>query len=154
MKFECYFSRVRGIKTILGIAAFLFFGVTSLSAQGEQIFKGQICLGPEGRTPTIENGQARLPCTVAHPKRNARYILFNPADKTTYYVESHSKAKPFAGRDVVVIGTLDSATGFHFTSMNCSAHCRRRLRRLPLFTSTAMPAPGEWRQRGGPPLRN
>ena len=99
------------VKTILGIAAFLFFGVSSLSAQGEQIFKGQICLGPEGRTPTIENGQARLPCTIAHPKRNSRYILFNPADKTTYYVESHSKAKQFAGRDVIVIGTLDNATG-------------------------------------------
>jgi hypothetical protein len=98
-------------RTILGIAACLLFGASSLAAQGEQIFKGQICLGPEGRTPTIENGQARLPCTIAHPKRNARYILFNPEDKTTYYVETHSKAKPFAGRDVVVIGTLDSATG-------------------------------------------
>jgi hypothetical protein len=98
-------------KAILGAAACLLFGAMSLFAQGEQVFKGDICLGPEGRTPVVENGQARLPCTVAHPKRGAKYILFNPENKVTYQLDGHNKAKAYAGITVVVIGTLDQSTG-------------------------------------------
>jgi hypothetical protein len=101
---------LRWKRTILGVAACVLFGVSSIAAQGEQTFKGRICLAPEGRTPTMENGQVTLPCTIAHPKRGVRYILFNPEDKTTYYIDGHAKPKDFAGRDVIVIGSLDQAT--------------------------------------------
>jgi hypothetical protein len=85
-------------------------GVQSLRAQGEQVFKGKICLGPEGRTPTTINGELSLPCTIPHPKRSSGYILFDPETKTTYRLDPRGKAKGFAGRKVVVLGTLDRAT--------------------------------------------
>jgi hypothetical protein len=89
----------------------VLFSALSVFAQGEQVFKGDICLGPEGRTPIVENGQSRLPCTIPHPKRGAKYILFNSETKATYQLEGHGKAKAYAGRTVVVVGTLDQSTG-------------------------------------------
>jgi hypothetical protein len=91
----------------VGALASLLFGASSLPAQGEQIFKGKICLGPDGRTPTTINGEVSLPCTVPHPKSGAGYILFNPETKTTYRLDPRGKAKAFAGRKVVVLGVLD-----------------------------------------------
>jgi hypothetical protein len=98
-------------RAIVGTAACILFGAMSLFAQGEQEFKGQVCLGPEGRTPIIQNGQATLPCTIKHPKRGAKYILFNPKNKTSYQLEGHLNPKAFAGTDVVVLGVLDQTTG-------------------------------------------
>ena len=92
------------------VALVLLSGISAFG-QAEQIFKGKVCLGPEGRTPTTINGELSLPCTVPHPKLGARYILFNPDTKTTYYIEGHPKPKSFAGMRVVVVGTLDTSTG-------------------------------------------
>jgi len=100
----------RVAKTTLGLTACLLLSAVSVFAQGEQVFKGDICLGPEGRTPIVENGQSRLPCTIPHPKRGAKYILFNPDNKVTYQLDGH-KPKAYAGRTVVVLGTLDRSTG-------------------------------------------
>lgn len=97
-------------RTIAGVAACLFFAALSVAAQGEQTFKGDLCLGPEGRTPTVVNGQSSLPCTIPHPKRGAKYILFNSENKTTYQLDGHFRPKDFAGRTVTVLGTLDPAT--------------------------------------------
>jgi hypothetical protein len=93
------------------VLACLLFGASSLFAQGEQVFKGKICLGPEGRTPEMINGEVSLPCTVPHPPRGASYILFNPDTKVTYHLDARGKAKAFAGRRVIVLGTLDQAGG-------------------------------------------
>ena len=98
---------MRSVLVCAGALASLLLGATSLRAQGEQIFKGKICLGPEGRTPTTINGEVSLPCTIPHPKRGAGYILFNPETKTTYQLDPRGKAKAFAGRRVVVLGVLD-----------------------------------------------
>lgn len=87
----------------------VLFAAMSLSAQSEQIFKGDMCLGPEGRTPVMKDGQASLPCTVKHPKRGSTYILFNAENKTTYQLSGHIKPKEFAGKSVVVVGILDQA---------------------------------------------
>jgi hypothetical protein len=97
-------------KTIIGVAAYLFLGALSLSAQGQQLFKGDICLGPEGRTPIVENGESKLPCLIAHPKRGAKYILFNPENKITYHLDNREKAEAFAGNNVFVSGILDEKT--------------------------------------------
>ena len=107
-------TRAPGMPTtrmIIGFAACAFFCASSVAAQGEQIFKGKICLGPEGRTPIIQNGQASLPCTIAHPKRGAKYILFNSENKITYHLDGHPNPKPFAGEETIIIGTLDNASG-------------------------------------------
>lgn len=105
-------------KAAVGIFAFVLFGAVNLHAQAEQIFKGEICLGPEGRTPIVKDGQTMLPCTVKHPKTGSKYILFNEDTKTSYKLEGHPKPKAFAGRDVVIVGTLDSSTGtIHIDNM-------------------------------------
>jgi len=105
-------------KTIIGVAACLLFGTLNLAAQAEQVFRGDICVGPEGRTPTIENGEASLPCTIPHPKRGAKYILFVAESKTSYQLDDRSKAKPFAGENVFVSGILDKPTAtIHVTNV-------------------------------------
>lgn len=98
-------------KILIGVAAFLLFGTCSPAGPGEQVFRGQICLGPEGRAPITVNGQTGLPCTVAHPKRGAKYVLLNAESKTVYQLEDRTttKAKDFAGVNVFVTGVLDSA---------------------------------------------
>jgi len=105
-------------KTLIGVAACLLFGALNLAGQTEQVLRGDICLGPEGRTPTIENGQASLPCTIPHPKRRAKYILFVPEDKITYQLDDRSKVQPFAGENAFVSGVLDKATStIHVTNV-------------------------------------
>jgi hypothetical protein len=98
-------------KTAVGVVACVLIGAASLCAQGEQVFKGMVCLGPEGRTPIVKDGQSMLPCTVKHPKMGSKYVLFNSDTKISYKVDGHPKPKAFAGHDVVIIGTLDPATG-------------------------------------------
>jgi len=98
-------------KIVVIAGAWLFLGAWNVSAQGEQIFKGKICVGPEGRTPTVVNGETTLPCLVPHPKRGVKYILFNAENKTTYHLDGHWKAKSFVGMEVDLVGTLDTATG-------------------------------------------
>src|SRR5580658_7093384 len=68
-------------KTLIGVAACLLFAALTIAAQEEQVFRGDICLGPDGRTPTIENGEASLPCTIPHPKRRAKYVRVVGQDK-------------------------------------------------------------------------
>jgi len=105
-------------KIIIGVAAHLVFGALNLAAQGEQLFKGLVCLGPEGRAPVTMNGQTGLPCTIAHPKRGAKYVLLNFENNTLYQLDDRSKAKDFAGVNVFVSGTLNEAAGtIHITDI-------------------------------------
>ena len=98
-------------KAIIAVAVCASFGALNLAAQGERVFKGKVCLGPEGRTPITENGETGLPCTDAHPKRGARYVLYNPEKNTAYQLDGHTKPKAFAGRSVIVMGSLDQSGG-------------------------------------------
>lgn len=98
-------------KALIVAAAYFFLGTFSLAAQEMRMFKGGICVGPEGRAPVEINGQSSLPCTVAHPKRGAKYVLFNPENKITYYLDDRTKAEAFAGKNVFVSGILNEKTG-------------------------------------------
>jgi hypothetical protein len=112
-------SELPAMKIVVATVVWVLLGAWSVSAQGEQIFKGKICVGPEGRTPTIVNGETTLPCTVPHSKKSVRYILFNAGNKSTYHLEGLSKIKSFAGMEVDVVGTLDTATGtIHVDEIN------------------------------------
>lgn len=102
--------RIAAVSFLEFVACFAL-GTPSLHAQSEQIFKGKICLGPEGRTSTLIDGEVSLPCVVPHPKGDAGYILFNPKTKISYRLEPRGKAHSFAGRKVTVLGTLNEATG-------------------------------------------
>ena len=104
-------ARFRKERAMIGSAACLLFSAMSLFAQGEQVFKGQVCLGPEGRTPVMRDGHAALPCTIKHPKRGAKYVLFNPETNVSYPLDGRLNSKTFAGRNVVILGTLDPTTG-------------------------------------------
>jgi hypothetical protein len=98
-------------RTIIGVAACVFFGAVSVAAQGQQIFKGEICWVPGGRAAILERSQATAQCTDARRKKGATYVLSNPENKTVYQLDGHKKPKTFAGNNVVVVGTLDKATG-------------------------------------------
>jgi hypothetical protein len=99
--------KLGGLVRRVGALALLLFGAANLAAQTEQLFKGKICLSPEGRTPTTIGGELSLPCMIPHPKRGANYILFNPDTKTTYLLDPRGRARAFGGRKVVVLGVLD-----------------------------------------------
>jgi hypothetical protein len=108
-------------KNAVGVVACVLFGALSLCAQAEQVFKGEVCLAPEGRTPIVKDGQSMLPCTIKHPKMGSKYILFNSDNKISYKLDGHPKPKAFAGHDVVIVGTLDPATStIHIDDMFAS----------------------------------
>jgi hypothetical protein len=98
-------------KRFIGVVAWVFLGALGLAAQGEQIFKGKICWVPGERAAVLGESQAAAQCTDARAKRGAKYVLSNPESKTVYQLNGHQKPKVLAGNDVVVIGTLDRATG-------------------------------------------
>jgi hypothetical protein len=98
-------------KAIIGVVAFILFGASSLAAQGKQVFKGEICLGPGGRTAILEDTQTTERCNVEGAKRGANYVLANFENKTVYQLDGHKKLKDFAGDNVVVVGSLDQIAG-------------------------------------------
>lgn len=49
-------------------------------------------------------------CVKACVKMGSKYVLFDAASKTTYELDDQSKPQEFAGKNVQVTGTLDSAT--------------------------------------------
>jgi hypothetical protein len=89
----------------------MLLGTLSLVAQNSQIFKGQICVGAGERTLMFEKIQNTAPCTVAHAKRGAHYVVANPANKTVYQLDGSKKPQAFAGNNVLVVGSLDKDTG-------------------------------------------
>jgi hypothetical protein len=99
------------MKAIVRVAACVFFGALGLAAQGEQIFKGKICWVPGGRAAILDKSRATAQCTDARAKKGAQYVLYNLENKTVYQLDGHKKPKAFAGNNVVVVGTLDKATG-------------------------------------------
>jgi hypothetical protein len=98
-------------KAFIAVAAFVLFAPLSLAAQGEQIFKGRICLGPDVHTATLEKDHAAAQCTALRPQKNAHYVFSDLDNKTVYQLGGHKKPKAFAGQYVVVVGTLDKDTG-------------------------------------------
>lgn len=109
-------------RAIVGVIAWVLFGVLSLAAQGEQAFKGEItdciCSGLLEHTVMLEKNGTTPLCTVACAKKGAKYVLSNPENKTVYQLDNQRKPKAFAGKNVVVIGTPDETTGtIHVSDM-------------------------------------
>lgn len=50
-------------------------------------------------------------CTLKCVKMGSKFVLYNPATKTTYQLDDQTKPEQFAGEQVKVTGTLDSSTG-------------------------------------------
>jgi hypothetical protein len=122
--------RFRREKALLGAAACMLFSVLNLIAQGQQIFKGRVCV--EGGVPTTlaANGQAyTAQCNVIRAKRGAHYLLSDPENKTVYLLDGHKSPRIFAGQRVFVVGSLDKVTA--------TIHVEDILRALPLAVSQA-----------------
>jgi hypothetical protein len=52
-------------------------------------------------------GRDKATCTQKCIQLGAKYVLFDPAKKTTYTLDDQDKAAAFAGRKVQVKGTMD-----------------------------------------------
>src|ERR1700722_12376792 len=99
-------ARVRMMKAISGIFAFVLCGALGAAAQDLQVFKGEItdakCAGPAEGGAVVERGEATLSCSGAHPTKGAKYVLSSAEDKTIYQLDSQRKSKAFLGQKVLV----------------------------------------------------
>lgn len=50
-------------------------------------------------------------CTLACAQAGSKFVLYDPASKTTYQLDDQSKAKEYAGEKVNVTGTYNAKTG-------------------------------------------
>jgi hypothetical protein len=98
-------------RIIVGASACMLFSALGVAAQGEQSFKGKICLEPDGPTEIWQNSKVMPDCTIARPKRGSKFALFNFENKTVYRINGRTKARDFLGKNVTVIGTFDQAIG-------------------------------------------
>lgn len=48
-------------------------------------------------------------CTKGCVQAGAKYVLYNPATKTTYQLDDQSKPAAFAGQEVKVTGKIDAS---------------------------------------------
>jgi EF hand len=98
-------------KAILALAAWVLFGALSLAAQEQRAFKGEItdcmCSRLAKRTAMSDKSGTTPLCPAACANQGAKYVLFNPEKKTVYQLDNQRRPKPFAGKDVVIIGSLD-----------------------------------------------
>jgi hypothetical protein len=102
-------------KAVLGVVACVLFSAGCLFAQGEQIFKGQItrctCARPDERAATSDRGANMAPCSTACASKGAKYVLTDTKNSAVYQLDKQRKSKAFAGQYVMVLGTLNKATG-------------------------------------------
>ena len=97
----------------------------SLAGPADQTFTGEIMdsacasmgshsgmMGKEGGPKTAKA------CTAACVKGGAKYVLYDPATKTTYQLDDQAKPEQFAGSKVKVMGSYDTASKtIHVTSI-------------------------------------
>jgi hypothetical protein len=106
--------RCRMGKIVIAVAC-LLFSASSLAGRDNQTFKGQItdssCSGPAGHAAMLKKGETTAECAIACVKMGAKYVLSNPDDKTLYPLDDQKRPEAFAGKNVIVIGTLDKTSG-------------------------------------------
>jgi uncharacterized protein DUF5818 len=85
-------------------------------ATGGHTFSGEImdsmCAGMGGHEQMLQGGKIKnaKECTLECAKMGAKYVLYNPATKTTYELDDQKKPEQFAAQKVTVTGSLDAAT--------------------------------------------
>lgn len=104
--------RLKG--TTVAILACVLLSAIELAAQN-QTFKGAImdsmCAAAKGHSAMLKPGESAADCTLACVKAGAKFVLFNAQNNTVYQLSDQAKPKAFAGRNVLVVGSLDRATG-------------------------------------------
>lgn len=109
------------VKVVLGLVVWLLVIACCPAQGGEQMFKGQItrCMCDASAHSVATSDKPRVPsnqagpiaaCNVSCVKKGIKYFLSDPANKATYLLDKQRESKPFAGRFVIVLGTLDAAS--------------------------------------------
>lgn len=121
-------------KILIGIAATLILAAMSFAAQTRQTFTGQIMdsgcaalgshammMASHGMAGKENDPAARKACTLDCVKNGAKFVLYNPATKTTYQLDNQKTPQAYAGEDVKVTGTLNANTNtIHVTKISKS----------------------------------
>ena len=85
-------------------------------AANANTFSGEImdsmCAGMGGHEQMLQSGKVKnaKECTLECVKMGAKYVLYDPATKTTYQLDDQKQPEQFAGEKVTVKGSLDAAT--------------------------------------------
>jgi hypothetical protein len=96
-------------KLLIAIATFVLCGMFPHAAHGQQIMRGQICDGA-ART-TSDSSKAGVDCKIDKLKRGDHFVFVSSQDQSVYQIDGGKKTKPFAGMNVVVIGSVDRRAG-------------------------------------------
>jgi len=79
---------------------------------GEIMDSACAAMGSHEQMMKSEGSKSAKDCTLECVKKmGSKFVLYNPATKTTYQLDDQTKPEQFAGEKVDVTGTLDSATG-------------------------------------------
>jgi len=102
-------ARIKIKKALIAIGACALSAVFSLAAHGQQLYKGQICLAPSGSAAAPDKSQVQ--CDASGAKKGGHFVFVNLADQAVYQIDGRKKPKPFAGKTVVVVGSVDKRAG-------------------------------------------
>lgn len=109
-------ARIRIKKALVVTVASALSVVFSVAARGQQLYKGQICLGASGSAAASDKSPVQ--CNVPRVKRGDHFVFVNLADKAVYQIDGGKNPKSFAGRNVVVVGSIEKRAGIiHITDM-------------------------------------
>jgi hypothetical protein len=104
---------------IMALGCLLLCGV-NVAAQ-VQAFKGAItdsmCAGPKGHAAMLKGNETPIDCTLACVKAGAKFVFYDPRNGTVYQLDDQVKPKAFAGRFVLLIGTLQGASTIHVSEI-------------------------------------
>jgi hypothetical protein len=102
-------ARLRLKRVLVAVSAFVLSGTFTLAARGQHLMTGQICEQPSG--PAAGSEKSQVDCKIDKLKRGDRVVFVNGGDRAAYRIDGGKKAKPFAGMNVVVIGSIDERAG-------------------------------------------
>ncbi|MGH9446528.1 MAG: DUF5818 domain-containing protein, partial [Terriglobia bacterium] len=78
------------------------------AARGRRVFTGNISDSACGLHHTM--GSSAKQCTLMCVRMGSKFVLANETDHKVYALSDQAKAKPFAGENVRVVGTLKGST--------------------------------------------
>lgn len=107
-------KHLRTTKTIGAIAVCVIFAAISVSAKGDQIFRGIItdskCAATGSHPSNPGAGESDARCEAMCVKQGAKYVLLDADSKAIYQLGDQKGIVPFAARNVIVVGILDKET--------------------------------------------
>lgn len=108
---------MRPITKILVACAVMVAPSLAAAAPAPRTFEGQIMdstcakAGSHEAGYKMTNTNTPKDCTLACVQGGSKFVLYDPASKTTYQLDDQSKAKEYAGEKVNVTGTYNAKTG-------------------------------------------